>query len=285
MRWQHYLSYYGLKLFSGWLCSLPKANRDHLSVRIASFAYHILKLRKKDSLNNIKLAFPEKNKKLQFKLLKDVYYFFAKSFLQFMAFPRAYTPAVIRIQGQSLLDDGLKKGKGVILTTGHFGNWEILSAWLGYNRYPCVAVAHRQNNRGADIFFKKIRDRTGMKIIYKKTKLVNMYRLLEQNQILILGSDQDAKDRGVFVDFFNRPVSTPKGAARFHLQAGADILFITCHEEKNTHFQIEIEPVVPKGEYTVESITQAYTTLLEAKVRAFPEQYFWFHRRWKTRPN
>lgn len=205
--------------------------------------------------------------------------------MQFLSLPKSYRYANIDVEGQELLDGALEKGHGIILATGHFGKWEIMSAWLGYSGYPCVAVAQRQKNRGADIFFREFRANTGMGMIYRKSSLKNMYRILKENKILILGSDQDAKQRGVFVNFFNKPASTPKGVARFHLQTGSDIFFISCYVEQNGKHKLQIQPVVPEGESTVKSITQAFTTLLEEKVREFPEQYFWFHRRWKTMPH
>lgn len=284
MNFQHKTYYKLLFLFSSWLRSLTENERDRLGIRIARLGYHLLGLRKKDSLANIQIAFPEKKKSEHMNILKKSYSFFAKSFLQFLAFPKSYDRLEIDVEGRELLDDGLKKGKGIILATGHFSKWEIMSAWLGYSGYPCVAVAQRQKNRGADVFFREFREETGMGMIYRKTKLKHMYRILEENKILILGSDQDAKKRGVFVNFFNKPASTPKGVARFHLHTGSDILFISCHQEANGIHKLQIQKVVPDGIATVESITQSFTSLLEEKVRSFPEQYFWFHRRWKTRP-
>ncbi len=284
MQFRHKISYTSLKLFSSWLRSLPETERNRLGVRIARLSYYLLALRKKDSLKNIAIAFPEKSENERNAILKKTYSFFAKSFLQFLSFPKSYRFTDIDVEGKELLDHSLAKGKGVILTTGHFGKWEILSAWLGYAGYQCIAVAQRQKNRGADIFFRKFRENTGMGMIYRKSSLQHMYSILKENKILILGSDQDAKQRGVFVYFFNKQASTPKGVARFHLQTGADILFITCHVERNGRHKLHIQQVFPEEESTVESITQAFTALLEEKVRMFPEQYFWFHRRWKTKP-
>ena len=242
-------------------------------------------MRKQDSLKNISTAFPEKSENEQNIILKKTYSFFGQAFLQFLSFPKSFKFINIDVEGKELLDQSLAKGKGIVLATGHFSKWEILSSWLGYTGYPCIAVAQRQNNRGADIFFREFRKKTGMDIIYRKSSLKQMYRILKDNKILILASDQDAKQRGVFVDFFNKPASTPKGVARFHLQTGADILFITCHVERNGRHKLHIQTVIPDGDSSVESITQAFTALLEEKVRNFPEQYFWFHRRWKTKPS
>ena len=285
MRFHHKFNYTSLILFSSWLRSLSETERNRLGIRIARFGYYLLSLRKKDSLKNIATAFPEKSDSEQNMILKKTYSFFAKSFMQFLSLPKSYRYANIDVEGQELLDGALEKGHGIILATGHFGKWEIMSAWLGYSGYPCVAVAQRQKNRGADIFFREFREITGMRIIYRKSSLKNMYRILKENKILILASDQDAKQRGVFVNFFNKPASTPKGVARFHLQTGSDIFFISCYVEQNGKYKLQIQPVVPEGESTVKSITQAFTTLLEKKVREFPEQYFWFHRRWKTMPH
>ena len=285
MRFHHKFNYTSLILFSSWLRSLSETERNRLGIRIARFGYYLLSLRKKDSLKNIATAFPEKSDSEQNMILKKTYSFFAKSFMQFLSLPKSYRYANIDVEGQELLDGALEKGHGIILATGHFGKWEIMSAWFGYSGYPCVAVAQRQKNRGADIFFREFREITGMKMIYRKSSLKNMYRILKENKILILASDQDAKQRGVFVNFFNKPASTPKGVARFHLETGSDIFFISCYVEQNGKHKLQIQPVVPEGESTVKSITQAFTTLLEKKVREFPEQYFWFHRRWKTMPH
>ena len=285
MRFHHKFNYTSLILFSSWLRSLSETERNRLGIRIARFGYYLLSLRKKDSLKNIATAFPEKSDSERNMIIKKTYSFFAKSFMQFLSLPKSYRYANIDVEGQELLDGALEKGHGIILATGHFGKWEIMSAWLGYSGYPCVAVAQRQKNRGADIFFREFRANTGMGMIYRKSSLKNMYRILKENKILILGSDQDAKQRGVFVNFFNKPASTPKGVARFHLQTGSDIFFISCYIEQNGKYKLHIQPVVPEGKSTVKSITQAFTTLLEEKVRKFPEQYFWFHRRWKTMPH
>jgi KDO2-lipid IV(A) lauroyltransferase len=285
MRFHHKFNYTSLILFSSWLRSLSETERNRLGIRIARFGYYLLSLRKKDSLKNIATAFPEKSDSERNMIIKKTYSFFAKSFMQFLSLPKSYRYVDIEVEGQELLDGALEKGHGIILATGHFSKWEIMSAWLGYSGYPCVAVAQRQKNRGADIFFREFREITGMRIIYRKSSLKNMYRILKENKILILGSDQDAKQRGVFVNFFNKPASTPKGVARFHLQTGSDIFFISCYVEQNGKHKLQIQPVVPEGKSTVKSITQAFTTLLEEKVRKFPEQYFWFHRRWKTMPH
>jgi KDO2-lipid IV(A) lauroyltransferase len=247
--------------------------------------FYLVPIRKKQAFKNLNLAFPYKSSAWYFKTTKDSYKFFISNFIQFFAFPKSYLKSTIKVKGQKLLNNTLKQRNGIIFVSGHFGAWEILAAWLGYNKYPVTAIAVKQKNRGSDEFFIELRGYFGMKHIYRKSSLDNMYNVLERGDILALVSDQDARKHGVFVNYFNRETSTPKGAARFHLENGAPIIFTICYQNKPNDYTIEFHPIKIAPDSTIESITQSYTSLLEEYVRRFPEQYFWFHRRWKTKPD
>ena len=101
--------------------------------------------------------------------------------------------------------------------------------------------------------------------------------------MLIIASDQDAKERGVFVQFFGQQSSTPKGTAIFHMRTGAPMVFSVAHKEKNGTVVISFSSIQLNGDISIETITQAYTKMLETKVREYPDHYFWFHRKWKTK--
>ena len=244
----------------------------------------IFKFRLYQIFDNLKLAFPDKSQSWYLKTAKDSYRFFINNFIQFIAFPKSFLKSTIHVKGQNLLNYALEGGKGIIFVSGHFGAWEILAAWIGYNKYPISAVTTKQGNRGADKFFLELRSHFGMKHIYRKSSLDNMYDVLKRGEILGLVSDQDAKNRGVFVNYFNQQTSTPKGAARFHLESRAPIIFTICYQNKPNDYTIEFHLVNIALDATIESITQTYTSILEKYIHQFPEQYFWWHRRWKTKP-
>jgi KDO2-lipid IV(A) lauroyltransferase len=187
------------------------------------------------------------------------------------------------VENRHIIDEASQQGKGVLIITGHFGLWEILGSWLGKNGYPVWGIIQRQGNKGADVFVKELRESYGMKHIYRKSSLDKMYALLKENNMLILASDQDAKKRGVFVNFFDQPSSTPKGSAIFHMQSGAPMVFSVAHKEKDGTVVISFSKIELNGSASIETITQTYTTMLEEKVREYPDHYFWFHRKWKTR--
>ncbi len=282
MRLSHKVTYLFLKFLSNCLRISPKWIKNIFSTFLFLILYYLVPIRKKQVFMNLQLAFPDKSANWYKNSAKRSYKFFINNFIQFFAFPKSYLRNNITIKGEKLLIDTLKDGNGVIFVSGHFGAWEILAAWLGYHKYPVSAVATKQRNLGADRFFLELRSYFGMKHIYRKSSLDNMYNILKKGRILALVSDQDARKSGVFVEFFNMKASTPKGAAQFNLKNGAPIIFTICYQDKPNSYTIEFEPIAIGSKATIQSITQSYTSILEKFIRRYPEQYFWFHRRWKT---
>ena len=169
------------------------------------------------------------------------------------------------------------------MVSGHYGLWELMIAWFGCNGYPLVGVGVRQQNRGASKFSQELREWSGMKHIYRHTSIDTMYAVLHKGEVLGLLADQDAKKRGIFVNFFNMPSSTPKGPSIFYQQSEAPLIFATVTAEHPNSYVLKFSPIKAERTDPIESITQDFTSLLEKEVRNNPEQYFWFHRRWKTK--
>ena len=113
-----------------------------------------------------------------------------------------------------------------------------------------------------------------------------MLRSLKNGGILALASDQNAKKKGVFVNFFGKPAATPKGAAVLHLKTGAPIVISICsrNSDGTYHLRFDSLPADENTETPSLLLCRISTSFLEAVVRQNPEQYFWFHKRWKTRP-
>src|SRR5262245_45698967 len=114
---------------------------------------------------------------------------------------------------------------------------------------------------------------------------------LAANRLVFMMCDQDARRRGMFVDFFAVPSSTPKGAAQLAWRRGAPMLtalgFRTGCRAHHLTIGAPIATPVPAGgdeEAAVRSLLERFNARLEAAIRSAPEQYWWAHRRWKTRP-
>ena len=280
---KHRLTYTALTLISDWLSKRDPAIQYWYAHKLAQLFYNHLVIRQKEARKNIAIAFPRYSEARRELILKNSYIFFIRNTMQFLSFPKGFQNAHITVNGKEYLDKALTKKKGVILVTGHFGVWEIMLAWFGLNQYSMLVVGQKQKNSGADTFVNQLRENTGIKMIPRKSSLEFMYEALARNNILTLASDQDAKKRGIFVKFFSLPASTPKGAGRFHLEYGSPLIFVTCHLEGPNNHVLDILPIPTDSNSNIASITQSFTLMLEIIITAYPEQYFWFHRRWKTK--
>ena len=279
------ISYYLLLLFKKFLSSIPARSRYRIAIHLASLLYHYANIRKDQAKANLKMALPKLSDKSINTILKNMYQFFSFNFIQFVSVPKSWERLEIDIIGKDILDTYLAQGKGVIFITGHFGAWEIMGKWLGEYTDLFAGIALRQKNKGANQFFQEQRELPGTKQFYKREKSIEKaYEVLEQNGVLGLVSDQDARKKGVFVKFFGSFASTPKGAAIFHLNTDAPVMMGACIQKGFQKYQIKLT-AVDTSIKDVEYITQDYTQQLEDYIRQNPEQYFWFHKRWKTKPD
>jgi len=285
MKLKHRITYNLLILLSNFVQSLKPINQYYYANKLGSICYQLLKIRQKEARKNISIAFPKLSEKKRENILKDTYRFFIYSSMQFLSLPKSITHGNISVNGRQYLKKALNENKGVLLVSGHFGLWELILGWFGINKYSLLLIGQKQKNVGADRFINELRKNNGIKILPRKSSLELMYSALENNDILTLASDQDAKKSGIFVNFFGVKASTPKGAALFHLKSKSPIIFVTCHMENINKYILNIEPVKIHNKSDIESITISYTRLLEDIIKKYPEQYFWFHRRWKTKPS
>ena len=276
------MTYGALSVLSSILKILSVRKLHILSQNIASILFNYIPKRKNTALKNLKIAFPDKSDEWINTTLKKCYSFFTYNFLQFLAFPFNPNSIEIEVVGKKYLINAINGKSGTVLVSAHFGSWEILGYWFGINNYPLVGIAQKQKNKGANLFFEEKRQLSGTKQVYRKSSMDSLYEILNANKILGLVSDQDARGKGVFVDFFNKPASTHKGAALFHLNTNASLIFGICVQKDIEKYRVEFIPINPKKKST-EDITQLYTTIIEQSIKKYPEQYFWFHNRWKTK--
>ena len=278
----HRITYNALRVLSRILKIFSIRKLHIISQNLANIFFNYIPKRKKTALKNLKIAFPHKSDEWINSTLKKCYNFFTFNFLQFLAFPFDPSSVEIEVVGEEHLKNAIDEKNGTILVSAHFGSWEILGHWFGINDYPLVGIAQRQKNKGANLFFEEKRQLSGIKQIYRKSSIDSLYDVLNANKILGLVSDQDAKRKGVFVNFFDKPASTHKGAALFHLNTNASLIFGICVQKNIGEYRIEFIPINIEKK-SVEDITQCYTTVIEKSIKKYPEQYFWFHNRWKTK--
>ena len=194
------------------------------------------------------------------------------------------------VMGIPALEEALRKGKGVIVLSAHFGNWEIAGASVALRGYPLDAVVQHQRNPLFDVELNETRKRFGVRVIFRNEATKQVLRSLRDGRIVGILADQNVRRGGVFVDFFGKKAATARGAAIFALRTGCPIFLGLARRvgKSPTRYRTELVPVefIPGGdmEEDVFRLTEVYTRYLEKEIVRDPDQYFWQHRRWKTRP-
>ncbi|NDV47059.1 hypothetical protein D0T49_08370 [Paludibacter sp. 221] len=226
-------------------------------------------------------------------MAKEVFIEEIKSFFDYMAYSRLTNKKrffkLIEVEGEEHLRAAYEKGKGVICLIPHLSSWEFAAITPPMLGYETSAASKSMKMKLLETLMVKFRARRGMKNITREGSYNKLIEVLHKGECLILMIDQDTKVKGVFVDFMGRPAYTPLGASRLALETGALIvpMVMTRKEDDNYRFIIYPElPVIHTGNLKADLLenTQRQTTVMEEMVRAYPTQWVWMHRRWKTTP-
>jgi len=225
--------------------------------------------------------------------LRDAYYLrLGETMLEFFAMSGWSTDEIVaRVDHGELgaIRALREQGRGVLLVTGHYGNWELLGAAAAAAGVPMSVVARTQSNPWVDRLQNRIRERSGMKVIKADSSVREVIRAVRRGEMVAMLPDVNAGDDGVFVDFLGRKASTPRGVAYFawKLKCPLATAFIEADGDGTHTIRAGaiIEPDPEQNENdAVRHLTQQLMDSLGAQIRARPEFYFWVHRRWKTRP-
>jgi KDO2-lipid IV(A) lauroyltransferase len=197
--------------------------------------------------------------------------------------------SLLRVEGEENIRQALKQGKGVLLFSAHFGNWEVAS--LALSRLGGLSVVARPlDSLSAERELVRFRASLGAKIIYKQQAVKPILRALRRNEMVAILIDQNVlRSQAVFVDFFGLPAATTPSLASFHLRTQAPLIPVFCYPASLFSYLVKIASpldIEPSGEWEedVLKITQRCTKIIETEIRVQPDLWFWFHNRWKTRP-
>lgn len=182
--------------------------------------------------------------------------------------------------------------RGFIGVTGHIGNWEVLGGWFAQRslRGAGAAIGRRHPDRRLNARIESMRRRLGLETLYRDDPPTRPIRILREGRGIAMVPDQDIKNlAGVFVDFLGHRAYTPLGPARLALAAGAPIMcgYFYRDADGRPHIQMN-EPIWPDRTadraVELERLTRAWCAEVEAMIRLHPDQWAWFHERWRTTP-
>lgn len=183
------------------------------------------------------------------------------------------------------LKNALQKGRGVIAISAHLGNWELLAQHFAQRGLPVVTAARENPNPYLDRWIVDLRAQSTIITLHRgqQSSGLQVLRTLRRGSVFALLIDQDTKVRSVFVPFFGRPASTPVAPAELAIKVNAPVVFSYIVREGEKH-RVVLEEVDTNGLEDATALTALLTKKIEEAVKKYPEQWVWFHERWKRQP-
>jgi Kdo2-lipid IVA lauroyltransferase/acyltransferase len=294
--WLDYLVYLAVRLLVAGAQILSIRQSYALARFLGWVLYRVDARHRKVGLDNLAVAYDGRlSDHERDQIVRGVYRHFCMMLMEILHTPRKITWAnwrehLVLVGHAPIMDRWLTGNRPMIFLTGHYGNWELAGYLFGMFGFPTVSVARPLDNVYLDRFLRSFRERTGQMLIPKTGGFDQMVEVLRDNRVLSFLADQDAGQRGLFVDFFGRPASTHKAIALLAIEHQAQVVVgVSRRIGPGFRYEIRCEDVIDPSELTgtaqdVRILTQRYTSALERLIRQDPTQYLWLHRRWKHQP-
>ena len=271
----------------------PEAVALATGALVGRAAGDILRLRRADVERHLTWAFPESTSEWRRRTASACYTHFGREAAVMLRADRWSLEQIrerTRVTGFELFARDAAKaaagGRGIVLLTGHLGNWEMGGAAIAARGIALDVVGKGMSNRRFQEDLFATRSRLGMRVIEMGEASREALRSLASGRVVALLADQQAHRGGVQVPFFGRPASTARGPAVFALRSGAPVFVAFCiRREADATYEVTFAPLAVRRtndlDADVQELLAAYGAALEEAIRSAPDQYFWHHRRWK----
>jgi KDO2-lipid IV(A) lauroyltransferase len=289
------LQYVGLRLVSTALHCFPVDTNLRTAKSLGNFMYAVDRRHRERALGNLRRSFPDMPQPQRERLARRSMQQLVMLFVEVL-----FTTRLVRIDTfadyvelenfRDVLRLLLKRNQGLIMLTGHYGNWEILGYVLATLGFETTSIARPLDNPYVNEWLLGVRERMGQRIIAKKGATEEVTDVLSRGGTVGFIADQNAGPKGIFVDFFGRKASTYKSIGLLAMEYEVPIIVGYARRVNDRfHFRVGATDVIFPSDWKSQDdplryITQRYTSAIEAFVREDPGQYLWVHRRWKTRP-
>lgn len=274
-----------LRRIQRWLRRKPYLEALLKGEALGRMIWRIASRRRETGERNLRMAFPLMSADEARETCRRVFENFGRSSADFLIGldrTRAEIEETTTIEGVEHLDAALAKGKGVILLTAHFGNWERVAAWMVLAGYKLAVIARDADDQGVNRLVNELREGPGTEVIPRGRAARASIERLRRNEIVGILPDQNARE--VYIPFFGKPAGTVLGPGVLSERTGATVQPVFCHYEGEGRYVVRFLPhvVADEGYETKgEGMMRAINRLLEEVIREHPDQWLWFHDRWR----
>lgn len=285
---------FALKVLCWLIGHLPLSLALTIGRGMGRLAFYVDRRHRRIAIENITAAFgKEKTYQEIVGMVREVFENLGMNLLEFFRLPWLKPETLndyVTHDGFENLIKAKDKGKGVIFLTAHLGNWELMAVVYALWGHPVNIVVRGMDSPCLDEFIREVRTECGNRVIDKKTSMRKLLDVLKGGGIVGILLDQNVTwSEGVFVDFFGRLACTNKGLALLAMVSGAPVIptFIVRkgggRHEVILGEEVEVRVTGDKKRDILVN-TARFTKVIEDFIRRYPEQWFWIHQRWKSRP-
>ena len=245
------------------------------------FLLKIIKPRKKLIFKQLKMVFPEKSGVWLEKTIDEFYYNLASLAVEF--FFIAWDKTEIKINNQENFDKAISFKRGVILVSGHIGNWELCMAHIAKNT-TTSGIVKSVKNPLVDGYINRKREKANVGVIYLKNIFRQTIRAMKNRELVCIMLDQNARNFGVRIPFLGHKASTFISPAKLAIKTGAVLLPAFSTRERATITTHYLTPITTENftddEESIIQLTRVVNQKLEEMILKYPSQWFWIHKRW-----
>jgi KDO2-lipid IV(A) lauroyltransferase len=282
---RNWLLYRGLVAATAVGRRIPLVIGRKLGRLVGRVAARVLRGERKRAIASLEVAFPHLTHSDGDDLVDRMFDHLGMSLFEIAWLPNLDARAVAKtttFEGLELLREAVDRGKGVVLFTGHCGNWEWMAAALSIAGFHISVIAREIYDDRINELMIRIRNGYGVSTIVRgsSSSAREMLRTLRGETILGVLIDQSIRAESVLVSFFGQPAPTPVGPAKLAARSGAAVLACFVERQSGRH-HVHFEAPVPLDSADAAAITAAMTAATERQIRRVPEQWVWMHRRWR----
>lgn len=270
------------------LCVLPLPVANALARTVTRILDLLVPKLRRIALINLSFAFPELSRAQHQQIVSGVFRSIARLLVALSRFPRIKTNNVhewIHYEGLENYQAAKEKGRGVLVATAHFGNWELSAFAHALMTEPMHVMVRPLDNPLIDNLVERRRAGSGNHLIDKRVAARAVIKALRDNEAVGILIDQNTTPvEGVFIDFFGKRACASSAFVKLAHHSGAAVIpGFAIWQETEQNYVLRFYPQIPlTGDVAVD--TQEIHSTFERIMREHPDQWLWIHRRWKTRP-